>query len=123
MDDAAASWTDAEQIFFKEDVEADIFLIMDCSYASDMMRSTEDNGRAFLLLAACNIGKTTPSPGPHSFTSSLITVLTELADEYRERESTTWDLIERLKKARIEYKNSTPEVYRKLAGNRHIGLR
>ena len=61
-------------------IEADVFEIFDCCYASEF-RNGNFSERSFEFLAACSSRKITAVPGPNSFTSGLIWALTQLAKE------------------------------------------
>ncbi|CBX99597.1 hypothetical protein LEMA_P088360.1 [Plenodomus lingam JN3] len=113
------SWTRSEKPFI-ETVQADVFLIMDCCYASDMLRNVAEVGRTFEMLAASHIGQTTCQPGPNSFTNSLIKHLKELAGELTRPYFTTLDIHQRMQRERDE----PPAFWRRLSGSdRHIRLR
>lgn len=59
---------------------ADVFLIFDCCYASDLGRESALTSRSFEYLAASE-SNYTRSPGPESFTSALIWALEKLAPQ------------------------------------------
>lgn len=63
-----------------QNIEADVFEIFDCCYASEF-RGGRFSERTFEFLAACSSRRVTAIPGPNSFTSGLIWALTELAKE------------------------------------------
>ncbi|KAF2849079.1 hypothetical protein T440DRAFT_490636 [Plenodomus tracheiphilus IPT5] len=114
----SVSWSRSEKPFI-ETVQADVFLIMDCCYASDMLRSVAEVGRTFEMLAASQIGQPTPQPGENSFTNSLIRILEELAVDSAQTHFTTYDLSQKMQKERDEQ----PALWRRLAGSeRHIRL-
>lgn len=77
-----------------QDIEADVFEIFDCCYASEF-RNGSFSERSFEFLAACSSRRVTAVPGPNSFTSGLIWALTQLA---KEREMfTTSELTNKIK--------------------------
>ncbi|PSN67487.1 hypothetical protein BS50DRAFT_494426 [Corynespora cassiicola Philippines] len=112
-------WNQAEKPFL-ETVKADVLAIMDCCFASDLLRNVPEYGRTFEMLAASHMGETTASPGKDSFTASLITHLRDLAAEYADGYFTTRDIEERMKRERgIE----GPALWRRIPGSsRHIRL-
>jgi hypothetical protein len=118
--DLQAAWNDSERILV-EKVKADVFTIMDCCYASDLLRNVPEYGRTFEMLAASNIGLTTAQPGKNSFTRCLINNLEELANENAGGFFTTRDLHERMQKGRSD---PGPALWRRMGGSsRHIRLR
>ncbi|KAI8932733.1 hypothetical protein NX059_010224 [Plenodomus lindquistii] len=115
----SVSWTRSEKPFI-ETVESDVFLIMDCCYASDMLRNVAEVGRTFEMLTASHIGQTTCQPGPNSFTTCLIKHLKELANESERSHFTTLDIHQRMQRERDE----PPALWRRLSGSdRHIRFR
>jgi hypothetical protein len=94
---------------------------MDCCYASDVVRNVFECGRTFEMLAASQIGQTTPEPGQDSFTRCLTKHLKELAVESDHAVITTLDIKERMQRER---KEEAPALWRRIPGNsRHIRLR
>lgn len=105
---------------FEENVKADVFVLMDCCYASDIFRGVSDQERTFEMLAASGVGMTTPQPGEYSFTNRLIRHLKDLVEEKPHGVFTTRDVEERMKKELHEY---SPQLWRVLRNNsRHIRL-
>ncbi|KAI9777218.1 MAG: hypothetical protein M1816_004825 [Peltula sp. TS41687] len=66
-----------------EVTEADILVIFDCCHAGALCRPSRGPTRRYEFLGACTEDKTTPSPGPASFTCALIWALKELANKKR----------------------------------------
>ena len=102
--------------------EADVLEILDCCFASNIMKSLIENTRTYEVLAATGKDKLTPKPGPRSYTRALID---SLKDELRENEGrpfSTFDLNQK-----IHHKKNweaAPHLY-KIVGNamtRHICL-
>jgi hypothetical protein len=119
--DAHASWNKAEALLRSDDVEGDILNIMDCCYASNIVKSGTLSSRKFELLSACGINQTTCSPGPRSFTRVLIDKLTELADEYTDKPFATHILNDRI--IRDERRIDTPShLWFRLPNKHHIFL-
>ncbi|KAJ4292410.1 hypothetical protein N0V90_009072 [Kalmusia sp. IMI 367209] len=101
-------------------VEADVFGIMDCCYASDLLRNVPEYGRTFEMLAASPMGTTTPQPGENSFTRSLIKYLRIFAEESTNSFFTTRDILERMQKERG---NQAPALWHRIPGiSGHIRL-
>jgi hypothetical protein len=121
--DLRAIWNHAEQ-YLIEKAKADVLTIMDCCYASDLLRNVPEHGRTFEMIAASGIGIPTPEPGPDSFTRCLIKTLKELAEESSDKYGSyfdTHDLVERITKERV---SSPPWLWRRVPGSsRHIELR
>jgi hypothetical protein len=121
--DLRARWNDAERCLIDK-AKADVLTIMDCCYASDLLRNVPEHGRTFEMIAASGIGIPTPSPGPDSFTRCLIKTLKELAEESSDGYASyfdTHDLVERITKQRV---SSPPWLWRRIPGStRHIELR
>ena len=92
---ANATWNTAEQQLM-DNVQGDVLVIFDCCYASDLQRSLRFGNKAFEMLAASNRNKTTPGPGPQSFTSSLTESLRELLKERKGNHFTTYDLLSKI---------------------------
>lgn len=93
---------------------------MDCCYASDMLRTVSKQSRVFEMLAASQIGQTTPGPGQNSFTLRLTKHLKELAGNSTETPFTTRDLVEKLQS---DSSNPAPALWRRMTGStRHIRL-
>jgi len=112
-------WNVVEQCLLTT-VTADVLLIMDCCFASDLMRNQIELGRTFEMLAASAIGDTTPQPGPDSFTRCLIKHLEALADSCPDG-FTTRDIEDCMKKERG---SEAPQLWRRIPGSsRHIRLR
>lgn len=117
--DPRVNWNKAEKPFL-ETVEGDVFAIMDCCYASDLLRNVPEYGRTFEMLAASHVGATTTQPGDDSFTRCLIKNLKELAVESSHSFFTTRDIVERMQKERPD---QAPALWRRIPGNsRHIRL-
>jgi len=113
------NWNRAER-FLIDDVESDVLTIMDCCYASDLLRNVPEVGRTFEMLAASHIGETTPQPGEDSFTRCVIQHLKQLAVESSHSFFTTRDILERLQRDRPD---QAPALWRRISGNsRHIRL-
>jgi hypothetical protein len=97
---------------------------MDCCYASDLLRNVPEHGRTFEMIAASDIGGTTPEPGENSFTRCLIKHLKVLAVESPGDYGSYFDtheLVERMAKERLD---SPPRLWRRVPGSiRHIELR
>ncbi|ORX96605.1 hypothetical protein BCR34DRAFT_578572 [Clohesyomyces aquaticus] len=101
-------------------VDADVLAIMDCCYASDMLRNVPEFGRTYEMLCASHIGLTTAQPGARSFTRCLIKHLKELAAELPHSFFTTFDILERMQKDRPD---EPPALWRRIPGShRHIRL-
>ncbi|GME28686.1 Homeobox domain containing protein [Neofusicoccum parvum] len=115
-------WNDAEKHLTKSSRNSDVLAIMDCCFASDMMRSCGENSRVFELLAASHIGQVTEQPGEHSFTRALINSLNYLLDNNDGDGSfDSHQLHEEINRRRIENPSG---LWRRLPGNsRHILLR
>lgn len=104
-----------------ETAKSDVFMIMDCCYASDVMRSQPTLGRTFEMLCASHIGRTTPEPGEKSFTHCLIKHLKELSAESSPPSFTSYDILQRMIRDRPE---DPPALWHRIPGtNRHIRLR
>jgi hypothetical protein len=107
-----------------EKVKANVLTIMDCCYASDLLRNIPEHGRTFEMIAASDIGAPTPEPGENSFTRCLIKHLKVLAVESSGGYGSyfdTHDLVERMAKERFD---SPPRLWRRIPGSsRHIELR
>ncbi|KAH6838690.1 hypothetical protein AA0119_g11571 [Alternaria tenuissima] len=121
--DLRAIWNEAERTLI-EKVKANVLTIMDCCYASDLLRNVPEHGRTFEMIAASDIGAPTPEPGENSFTRCLIKHLKELAVESSGNYGSyfdTHDLVERMAKERFD---SPPRLWRRIPGSsRHIELR
>lgn len=75
----------AERPLF-EDSECDILAILDCCFASNLQKnSQETHPRAYELLTASGYNRVTAGPGKHSFTTALISSLKDLLKEDGER--------------------------------------
>ncbi|KAF2847098.1 hypothetical protein T440DRAFT_557795 [Plenodomus tracheiphilus IPT5] len=76
---AVADWQEAENPLRKPSMEADVFVILDCCYASAAVHKGLSKGRkTYELLAACSADKSTPEPGPKSFTRAFIRTMNKL---------------------------------------------
>ncbi|CAN9166386.1 unnamed protein product [Alternaria sp. RS040] len=121
--DLRAIWNEAERTLI-EKVKANVLTIMDCCYASDLLRNVPEHGRTFEMIAASGIGAPTPEPGENSFTRCLIKHLKELAVESSGNYGSYFDthnLVERMTKERFD---SPPKLWRRIPGSsRHIELR
>ncbi|KAH6881689.1 hypothetical protein BKA58DRAFT_372007 [Alternaria rosae] len=121
--DLRAIWNEAERTLI-EKVKANVLTIMDCCYASDLLRNVPEHGRTFEMIAASDIGAPTPEPGENSFTRCLIRHLKVLAVESSGNYGSyfdTHDLVERMAKERFD---SPPRLWRRIPGSsRHIELR
>lgn len=93
------TWNKVEKLFM-EDVDADVFIIMDCCYASDITRGTPAVIRSVELLAASHVGQTTARPGINSFTSCLTKHLRALATDSSRSFFTTRDIQELIQRDR-----------------------
>ncbi|CAO2652825.1 Nn.00g022360.m01.CDS01 [Neocucurbitaria sp. VM-36] len=112
-------WNEAEKPFIQT-VQGDVFSIMDCCYASDLLRNVPEYGRTFETLCASHIGLPTAQPGENSFTRCLINTLKDLAVESSSSFFTTRCIQERMQKARADH---APALWRRIPGNsRHIRL-
>ncbi|KAL1639171.1 hypothetical protein SLS58_008139 [Diplodia intermedia] len=114
-------WHDAEKHLTKSSCSSDILSIMDCCFASDMMRSLGENSRVYELLAASHIGKVTEEPGDNSFTRALIDSLNHLLDSSNgDGAFDTHQLYEEINRRRSD---NPAGLWRRLPGNsRHILL-
>ncbi|KAH0557061.1 hypothetical protein GP486_005148 [Trichoglossum hirsutum] len=117
-----ACWHKAETCSLKEDIHADVLTILDCCFAGDVDRSSGLSDRTYELLAANGPGETTPQPGPHSFTNTLISVLSDIAKE--KKKINTFDL--RAAIARRRDPHYQPLLLRRIShgsrGDKHIKL-
>jgi hypothetical protein len=113
-------WSRSEKPFI-ETAKADVFMIMDCCYASDIMRSQPTLGRTFEMLCASQIGRTTPEPGEKSFTHCLIKLLKELGEEPYPSSITSYDIDQRMRR---DLEDNPPALWQRIPGtDRHIRLR
>lgn len=71
------NWYEVQPTVFA--AEGDVLLILDCCYAAQAARGREN--RVVELLAASGLRHKTPSPGEHSFTSILMTVMGRMLRE------------------------------------------
>ncbi|KAI8938545.1 hypothetical protein NX059_004431 [Plenodomus lindquistii] len=70
---AEAFWNEAEAPLLTSSTEADVLVILDCCFASAALhKGTNNERRAYDLLAACKAHRTTPRPGEKSFTNAFI---------------------------------------------------
>lgn len=75
-------WNDSEHLLRKTD--ADVLVILDCCESGTLRFSERSRSqRLFEMLTACDAGESTRFPGPHSFTSALISALEGLEKEKR----------------------------------------
>ena len=82
---AKAYWNIAERPLF-EDSECDILAILDCCFASNLQKNSQETyPRTYELLTASGYGRVTAGPGRHSFTTALISSLKDLLKENGER--------------------------------------
>jgi hypothetical protein len=65
-------WSQIQSSCF--DAVGDVLLILDCCHATLLTKGQKLGGR-FEVLAACAKGLETPVPGPQSFTSAMLKVL------------------------------------------------
>lgn len=92
---AWATWNKAEEdLRFNEDVEADVFAILDTCFASNLPKgdTEEESARSYQLLSACGFDQTTTNNKDRSFTRALIETLKRLLVEY-ENKSFTPDIL------------------------------
>jgi hypothetical protein len=99
-DVARVNWTKAEETLHSDDIESDILVMLDTTYASNTMKSGQTAShwelKRFELLSACTIDQTTAAPGPNSFTRALIDALIELVNEFGDRSFSTFYLNQRI---------------------------
>jgi hypothetical protein len=149
---AHANWNIEDERLRDEDVEADVLVILDTSYASNICRtvtyshdpgeafsgrseaakeSTNNIGRSqqgispktFEMLAASPIDSTTAAPGMYSFTRALIDTLKRHLIEDPNSSFTTWELNQRI--SRDLKRTDTPsQLWSRLPNRegRHIRL-
>ncbi|KAH0537575.1 hypothetical protein FGG08_005641 [Glutinoglossum americanum] len=118
---ARACWHKVEAGSLKEDVQADVLVILDCCFAGDVDRRSPigRSDRTYELLAANGPGETTPGPGEHSFTTTLIDVLSEVAGG--KKKISTFDLCANI--ARKRERGYQPVLFRRFElGEKHIEL-
>jgi hypothetical protein len=116
-----ASWNTCEQQL-REAVDADVFGIMDCCYASNLNRNVIELSRTYEMLAASGIDDLTPQPGRNSFTHRLIKHLKELVVDNSPGYFTTRHIEDRMKKDRIGGKVKPLALWCYSSSSRHIRL-
>ncbi|KAF2444099.1 hypothetical protein P171DRAFT_361137 [Karstenula rhodostoma CBS 690.94] len=98
--EARVNWTKAEEALHSDDIESDILVILDTTYASNSMKSKQTvsnrEHKQFELLSACGMDQTTASPGDYSFTRALIDALVELVMESGDRSFSIFQLNQRI---------------------------
>ncbi|KAI9787483.1 MAG: hypothetical protein M1839_000012 [Geoglossum umbratile] len=108
---AKAEWNAAETSLVVGP-EADVLTILDCCYAGNIERSTNNGGRrAYEVLAAGAPGVMTQQPGEHSFTNALISVLKVVTDTEKNRIN-TFDLHTRIGRERDN--RHQPKLYNRM---------
>ena len=77
---ARLSWNVVEETLMDK-AKGDVLVILDACFAGNLQKAIAQRklGRAYEFLGACEENRTTASPGPKSFTSTLIKSLSELA--------------------------------------------
>jgi hypothetical protein len=116
-----ARWNTVEKSL-REDVEADVFGIMDCCYASDINRNILELSRTYEMIAASGIGEVTPQPGEYSFTRRLIRHLKELIVDSAPGYFTTRHIQERMQREYINGISAPPALWSHSMSSRHIRL-
>lgn len=108
-----------------EDTEADVLTIMDCCFASNIMKGVTDQTRTYETLAATGHNLTTPKPGKRSYTRALIDSLKEELNRFEMNERRPFDtfkLNQRIKQR--QNWSHQPQLFHRnhCAKSRHIRL-
>lgn len=93
---ASCIWNKAEDCLRSEDVDGDVFTILDTCYASNLVKSGQRETRKFEMLSAAPIDQVTGIPGPYSFSRALIDALYDLLKEFGDRPFSTFHLNQRI---------------------------
>ncbi|KAF2139027.1 uncharacterized protein K452DRAFT_275975 [Aplosporella prunicola CBS 121167] len=105
-----AFWPDAESVLLGP-LDADALTILDTCFASNSHKGGASTNRAYQMLAASGLDRTTSGPGPKSFTAAMIDSLSDLLDE--QMSFNIWKLVERINTK--EYRRKNPAfVYDRL---------
>ena len=95
-----AVWEEAE-VHIMKNARCDALSILDCCFAGDVQKGgLEGDDRTYQLLSAAGKDRTTKGPGPKSFTTALITSLSQLQSECGNKPFTTLQLQERISNQR-----------------------
>ncbi|KAL5415301.1 hypothetical protein PMIN04_008616 [Paraphaeosphaeria minitans] len=73
--EARCNWNKIQEMLHDDDVDSDVFTILDTCYPSKVVKVGKEETRTFELLSACSIDSTTAAPGDNSFTRALIDIL------------------------------------------------
>jgi hypothetical protein len=106
-----AIWEDLEK-HLMDDATCDVLSILDCCFAGDIHKGgNAQEARTYQLLSATGPGRKTRSPGPESFTTSLIECLSELMEEYNNIPFTVAHLCDRMRQKKPE---NPPQLWDRL---------
>jgi hypothetical protein len=112
----------AERPLF-EDSECDILAILDCCFASNLQKNSQETyPRAYELLTASGYNRVTAGPGKHSFTTALISSLKDLLKENGERRFNIWQVCEKINLYPAKRHNPSHVWSRLKTYDRHITL-